>query len=116
MRSPRLFARWQRLIAQAVQVEFEEFLAGFAGQTNGWGRSAMVRNGFLPEHRILTGVVPIAVPAPKASSDEEPAVFRSALVLGSSIANARSFPRSQSWCCTSARPSWGATAASKRHT
>jgi putative transposase len=71
----------QRLIAQAVQAEFDEFLADFAGQTEEWGRSAVVRNGFLPERPILTGIGPIPVRMPKARSRTEArAVFRSARV------------------------------------
>ena len=49
----------QSLIARAVQADFDEFLAGFSGQTNAWGRSAVVRSGFLPEHSILTGIGPL---------------------------------------------------------
>ncbi|MGH8679155.1 MAG: IS256 family transposase [Burkholderiales bacterium] len=71
----------QRLIAQAVQAELEEFLAGFAGQKDEAGRCAVVRNGFLPERSILTGIGPIPVRVPKVRSrTEEAAVFRSALV------------------------------------
>jgi transposase-like protein len=71
----------QRLIAQAVQAELEEFLAGFAGQKDESGRGAVVRNGYLPERTILTGVGAIAVRVPKVRSrSEESVVFRSALV------------------------------------
>ena len=37
--------RAQRLVAEAVQVEFEQFLARFAGQRTEDGRAAVVRNG-----------------------------------------------------------------------
>lgn len=37
------------LIAQAVQIELEEFLAGFAGQRDELGHAAVVGNGFQPE-------------------------------------------------------------------
>lgn len=71
----------QRLIAQAVQVELEQFLAEFAGQTDRSGRCAVVRNGYLPERSILTGIGPITVQVPKVRSrTEDAAVFRSALV------------------------------------
>jgi len=71
----------QRLIAEGVQVELEEFLAGFAGRRDEAGRAAVVRNGFQPERSILTGIGPIAVRVPKVRSrTEKVTVFRSALV------------------------------------
>jgi len=71
----------QRLVAQAVQAEFEEFLARFSGERFEDGRTAVVRNGFQPERKVLTGLGPVAVRIPKARSrGEEPAVFRSLLV------------------------------------
>jgi len=73
--------RAQRLVAEAVQVEFEEFLARFAGQRAEDGRAAVVRNGFQPERAVLTGIGPVGVRVPKARSrTEAPAVFRSHLV------------------------------------
>jgi transposase-like protein len=71
----------QRLVAQAVQAEFEEFLGRFRGERVEDGRSAVVRNGFQPEREILTGLGPVAVRVPKARArTEEPAVFHSRLV------------------------------------
>jgi putative transposase len=71
----------QGLIAQAVQVELEEFLAHFVGQCDEHGRLAVVRNGFHPERSILTGIGPLRVRVPKVRSRTEAgAVFRSSLV------------------------------------
>jgi len=71
----------QRLVAQAVQAEFERFLGRFAGERIDGGRAAVVRNGFQPEREILTGLGPVAVRVPKARSrGETPAVFHSRLV------------------------------------
>jgi putative transposase len=71
----------QGLIAQAVQVELEEFLAHFVGQCDEHGRLAVVRNGFHPERSILTGIGPVRVRVPKVRSrTEAAAVFRSSLV------------------------------------
>lgn len=71
----------QRLVAQAVQAEFDEFLSRFSGERAEGGRAAVVRNGFQPEREVLTGLGPVAVRVPKARSrGEEPAVFRSLLV------------------------------------
>ena len=71
----------QRLVAQAVQVEFEEFLWRFSGDRVEDGRAAVVRNGFQPEREILTGLGSVSVRIPKARSRAEaPAVFHSRLV------------------------------------
>jgi len=71
----------QRLVAQAVQAEFDDFLARVSGERLEDGRAAVVRNGFQPEREILTGLGSVRVRIPKARSrGEEPAVFRSSLV------------------------------------
>jgi len=71
----------QRLVAQAVEAEFADFLARVSGERLADGRAAVVRNGFQPEREILTGLGSVSVRVPKARSRvEAPAVFRSALV------------------------------------
>jgi len=71
----------QRLIAEALQAEFDEFLSQFVEQRDELGRSAVVRNGFQPQRGVLTGLGPVDVRVPKARSRiDEPAVFRSTLV------------------------------------
>jgi transposase-like protein len=70
-----------RLVAQAVQAEFEEFLTRFSGGRLEDGRAAVVRNGFQPAREVLTGLGSVSVRIPKARSRaEEPAVFHSRLV------------------------------------
>jgi transposase-like protein len=79
--STMLRAGAQRLVAQAVQAEFEEFLGRFAGERFEDGRAVVVRNGFQPEREVLTGLGSVSVRIPKARSRaEEPAVFHSRLV------------------------------------
>jgi transposase-like protein len=71
----------QRLVAQAVEAEFADFLTRVSGERLADGRAAVVRNGFQPEREILTGLGSVRVRVPKARSRvEAPAVFRSALV------------------------------------
>jgi len=71
----------KRLIQQAVEAELAELLAHYEGQVDEQGRRAVVRNGYLPEREILTGVGPVAVKVPKVRSrTDEPVVFRSSLV------------------------------------
>jgi transposase-like protein len=71
----------QRLLKQAVEAELSEFLAAYEGRSDEIGRAAVVRNGYLPEREVLTGIGPVAVRVPKVRSrTAEPAVFRSSLV------------------------------------
>ena len=63
---PRLNAR--RLIEVAVAAEFEEYLSGFNEERLPDGRLRVVRNGYLPERKIPTGVGAVEVAAPKARS------------------------------------------------
>jgi len=71
----------QRLIVEALQVEFEEFLSQFVGQRDEHERAAVVRNGFQPQRELLTGLGPVSVRVPKARSrTSQSVVFRSALV------------------------------------
>lgn len=55
----------QQLIASAVEAELAVMLALFAGHRLDDGRQAVVRNGFLPERRIQTGIGDVSVRVPK---------------------------------------------------
>ena len=64
-----------------MSAEFEEFLSAFKEEKLSDGRRQVVRNGHLPERRILTGIGAVEARVPKArnrSGSAEP--FRSALV------------------------------------
>ena len=55
----------RQIIAQAVEVELKEFLTQYQDLKDEEGRQAVVRNGYLPERTITTGVGEIAVQVPK---------------------------------------------------
>ncbi|MBI1733103.1 MAG: IS256 family transposase [Gammaproteobacteria bacterium] len=56
-------------------------LARYAGETDAQGRSAVVRNGYLPERAVLTGLGPVPVKVPKVRSrNGGSVVFRSSPV------------------------------------
>ena len=55
----------QRLIQQAVGAELEELLVEHAGRRTETGTAGIVRNGFLPERELQTGVGPVTVRIPK---------------------------------------------------
>jgi len=71
----------QQLIHQAVQVELEALLEQYTGRLTADGKAAVVRNGYLPERKILTGIGPVTVKIPKVRSKSgAPVTFHSALV------------------------------------
>ena len=55
----------RRLIAEAVEAELAEFLTGLQERKDGRGRRAVVRNGYLPEREIQTGIGAVSVKVPK---------------------------------------------------
>ena len=71
----------RRLIEAAVSAEFEEYLSGFVQEQLPDGRQRVVRNGHLPDRKILTGVGEVDVRVPKARSRSgSPEPFRSSVV------------------------------------
>jgi len=55
----------RELIAKAVEAELAGFLEGFSEQRLGNGRQAVVRNGYLPERKVQTGIGEVEVRVPK---------------------------------------------------
>lgn len=55
----------QRMLAQAVEVEVEEFISEHAHVVDPQGHRRVVRNGYLPERDIQTGVGAVEVKAPR---------------------------------------------------
>jgi putative transposase len=47
------------------ETELQFFLSQYANVTDLRGRKTVVRNGYLPEREVLTGLGPIGVKAPK---------------------------------------------------
>ena len=66
IRSRILRAGARRLIAQAVEAEFETFLASNAELVLSDGRRRVVRHGHDPVRAIQTGIGPVDVQKPKA--------------------------------------------------
>src|SRR5689334_15381827 len=77
----------RRLLAQAVEAEVAAFLAQHADDVTADGHRRVVRNGYLPEREIQTGIGPVAVRQPRirdraaaTASGETPIRFSSALL------------------------------------
>jgi len=85
------------LIAQAIEAELADLLEQFKGQRTDDGKAAVVRNGYLPERQIQTGLGPVSVRIPKVRSRTgEPVTFRSALVPPY-VRKSRSLEAAVSW-------------------
>src|SRR5215210_3237673 len=75
----------RRLLAQAVELEAEAFLAGMRDLRLPDGRDRLVRHGHGPERMIQTGIGPVAVSRVKirdrgAVTDEERVRFSSSIL------------------------------------
>lgn len=55
----------RKLIAEAVDAEVQELLGQYSDYRNEHGHRQVVRNGYLPEREIQTGVGPVKVKVPK---------------------------------------------------
>jgi len=71
----------QRLIQEAVETELLELLGEHSERQTEDGKAGVVRNGYLPERKLQTGIGPVTVQIPKVRARTgEPVTFRSALV------------------------------------
>jgi transposase-like protein len=71
----------QRLLAQAIEVEVTMLLAQYAYRRDGQGRQALVRNGYLPERDVQTGIGAVRVKMPRVRDRSGAGVrFHSALL------------------------------------
>jgi putative transposase len=55
----------QRLLAQAIEAEIAVLLAQYANRHDPQGRQAVVRNGYLPERDVQTGIGAVRVKVPR---------------------------------------------------
>lgn len=70
----------RRLLAEAIEAEVEEYLEARKEIKDGNGRRAVVRNGYLPEREIVTGIGKVPVKQPRVRDRrpvEEREVFSS---------------------------------------
>jgi putative transposase len=68
------------LLAQAIEAEVAEFLAGHAEKRDVGGRARLVRNGHLPERMVQTGIGAVPVKAPRVRDRAGELRFTSALL------------------------------------
>jgi len=69
----------EQLIYQAVEAELEDLLSAHADRRLTDGKAGVVRNGYLPERELQTGIGPVTVRIPKVRAKTGKAVtFHSA--------------------------------------
>jgi transposase-like protein len=89
----------QRLLAEALEIEVEEFVARFKGLKDDEGRQRIVRNGYLPERQVQTGVGAVTVQVPRARdrASGEAAIRFSSAVLPPYLRRSRSIEGLLPW-------------------
>jgi len=71
----------RQLIELAVEAELQELLKQHSERRTADGQAGVIRNGYLPERELQTGVGPVTVRIPKVRAKTgDPVTFRSALV------------------------------------
>ena len=71
----------QRLLAQVIEVEVAMLLARYANHRDSEGRQAIVRNGYLPERDVQTGIGAVRVQVPRVRDRSGAGIrFHSALL------------------------------------
>jgi putative transposase len=68
------------LLAQAIEAEVAEFLARHADKHDAAGRLRLVRNGYMPERTIQTGIGDVPVKAPRVRDRAGELRFSSTIV------------------------------------
>ncbi len=61
----------RKLLQAAIEKEVAEYIEGLRNMTDAGGRKMVVRNGFIPERSILTGIGPIQVKQPRVRDRRE---------------------------------------------
>ena len=71
----------KQLIQSAIESELQSLLERYHDVSTASGQAPVVRNGYLPERELQTGIGPVSVKVPKVRSRTgEPITFRSAIV------------------------------------
>ena len=73
----------RKLLAQALEAEIEMFISQYKKLVDEFGRKRVVRNGYLPEREIQTGIGPVSVKVPRVRDRHHQA--KSRILFNSSI-------------------------------
>lgn len=70
----------RQLLQQAIENEVNEYLELMKNRKNSEGRKQFVRNGYLPERQVQTGIGPILVKQPRVRDKDGTTTFSSAIL------------------------------------
>ena len=70
----------QQMLARAIEAEVAEFLERHRCDNDDAGRRRMVRNGYLPERTIQTGLGDVRIKAPRVRDRTNKIWFTSAIL------------------------------------
>ena len=74
----------KKLLAEAVEAEVNDFVNNYQELKDSQGHQVVVRNGYLPERKVQTGIGPVPVKAPrvryKGGDSEERVTFSSSIL------------------------------------
>lgn len=87
----------RQIIAQAVEAELQEFLEQYQDRRDEQGRQVVVRNGYLPERTMTTGVGEVAIQVPKVRDRRGSGVTFNAMLLPPYLKRASSVEELLSW-------------------
>ena len=87
----------RQIIAQAVEVELNEFLDNYRDLKDDQGRQAVVRNGYLPARSVTTGLGEVAVQVPKVRDRSGSGIKFNSLLLPPYLKRSRSVEEVLPW-------------------
>lgn len=87
----------RQIIAQAVEAELSDFLQQYQELQDETGRRAVVRNGYLPERTILTGLGDVVVQVPKVRDRSGSGIKFNSLLLPPYLKRSRSVEEVLPW-------------------
>ena len=92
----------RQMLTAALSAEVEAFVAGYAELVDAQGRRRVVRNGFLPEREVQTGIGAIAAKVPRVrdrgdSGEEEGRIRFSSKIVPPYLRRSKSFEEFLPW-------------------
>lgn len=87
----------RQIIAEAVEAELEDFLAEYRDRRDEQGRQVVVRNGYLPERTITTGVGEVEIQVPKVRDRSGSGIKFTSQLLPPYLKRARSVEELLPW-------------------
>ena len=94
---PRFGDGARELLAQAVEAEVSVFLGSHAALVDAAGRRRVVRNGYLPERFIQTGIGPVSVRQPRVRDRGDGAIRFTSAILPRYLRRAKSLEDLLPW-------------------